>query len=380
MSGWTGLLRKLGWKKEREIPDFLTERRNVQTELPVGMHFVTPRVLVMPYPSEDCGSGLATYLNSIYQKQYMIFNLSERTYNARPFHGQVIDHCFSGLPTPPLETLFSVCMSIKAWLSTDLAHVAVMHCQAGLARSLLVLSLFLVWTSPEFTDIRKALLRLKGLFGCPEAEFTPSQARYFAYTEEVLNSPPAMIRIRIDRITFTGIPSPGLHPYIQIFEGRKLVYSSAGEGRPALIRPEDQSCQFHPGVFVQGDVLLRCRNMQEDNSAVTLFRCMFHTSFTSEGVLRLGKSELDGLCNDEKFESDVWVDVCLSGLEAMEWEFWASFRQAKPKPQRRQPEPKPESQPATEEEEDEEEKMDDETLARYQHALDEETPSSDLLI
>lgn len=343
------------------------------------MHFVTPRVLVMPYPAEDCEPVLATYLNSVYQKQYLIFNISEHTYNTRPFHGQVIDHCFSGLPTPPLETLFSVCVSIKAWLSTDLAHIAVVHCQTGLARSLLVLSLFLIWTSPEFSDIRKALMRLKGLFGCPEAEFTPSQERYFGYIEQVLVSPPAMIRIRIDRITFTGIPSTGLRPYIQIFESRKLVYTSAGKDRPMLVRPEDQSCQFQPGVFVQGDVLIRCRNMLDDSTAVTVFRAMFHTSFTSEGVLRFGKSELDGLCANHLFESETWVDVCLSGLEASDWDFWTSFLQAKPKQMRRQPVQKPDSQPATEEEEDEEEKLDEETLARYQHALDEESPSSDLL-
>jgi len=29
MSGWTGMLRKLGWKKEKEIPEFFTERREL---------------------------------------------------------------------------------------------------------------------------------------------------------------------------------------------------------------------------------------------------------------------------------------------------------------------------------------------------------------
>lgn len=341
------------------------------------MHFVTPRLLVMPYPSPDSTHICATYLNAVYKKQYLVFNLSERTYNTRPFHGQVIDHTFPGLPCPPVESLFSLCVSIKAWLSTDIGNIAVIHCQNGLARSLLVLSLFLVWSSPEFTDIHQSYARLKSLIDPQElVDFTPSQLRYFSYLDLILtNSPTSLPKICIRRVTFTGIPRAGLRPYLQIFENRRLIYTSSTDKNPNFVSFDDQSCQFCDiNTPIQGDFLLRMRTVGEAKEGKTVFRCMLHTAFLSGEVIRLEKQELDGM----NCEENAWIDVYISEIETGTWSFWESFGHLKPKVSKEIRQKREESEPGTEE--DEEEKLDEATLEQYQRALEEDTQSSDLLL
>ena len=73
----------------------------------------------------------------------MVWNLSEHTYDANLFSGSVLDYVFVGYPNPPLEVIFGVCNSIKAWLDTDEENIAVLHCQATRARSFMIAACFL---------------------------------------------------------------------------------------------------------------------------------------------------------------------------------------------------------------------------------------------
>lgn len=123
---------------------------------------------------------------------------------------------------------------------------------------------------------------------------------------------------------------------------------------------------------VQGDVLIRCRHLNESGEASTLFRFMFHTAFITDGLLRLGKAELDGACTDPKLADDCWVDVCFTHLCSAPWDFWKSFQHSKPVLAKKAV--RPPSEPGTEEEE--EEKIDSETLEKYRSALD-DSPQQD---
>ena len=129
---------------------------------------------------------------------------------------------------------------------------------------------------------------------------------------------------------------------------------------------------FVVGKEVQGDVLVRCRHLQEDGSATTLFRFMFHTAFVHDGLLRLPKNDLDVTCANSSFPQDCWADVCFTEVAVCPWDFWKSFEHAKPQIHHRKREERPPSEPGTEEEE--EEKLDSELLEKYRTAL-EESPS-----
>jgi hypothetical protein len=59
--------------------------------LPPDVNFITPRILVTPFPSDDQIRALSRYFNATYKNKYMVWNLSEYLYNPEPFDNQVID-------------------------------------------------------------------------------------------------------------------------------------------------------------------------------------------------------------------------------------------------------------------------------------------------
>jgi len=73
----------------------------------------------------------------------MIWNLSEHNYDTVPFNNNVIEYYFPGLPVPPLRALFEFCCGLKAWLDSDPANVAALHCQASRGRSAMYLACYL---------------------------------------------------------------------------------------------------------------------------------------------------------------------------------------------------------------------------------------------
>lgn len=224
-----------------EVPILYTDKSTLSPGLPREVHYVTPRLLLMPFPEPDLLPTLALFLNTQFGKRYMIWNLSERTYDNAPFGGQVIDYVFVGYPNPPLDMLFATCTSIQAWLNTDPGNVAVVHCQATRSRSVMTLACFLAWNSQEFLSAMQALVKICGTVGISESKLLfPSQKRYMQYSEIILAgtmvSPkqPVSRKLRFERAIITGIPAiesegASIRPYIQLFKGTTMVFSSGSE-------------------------------------------------------------------------------------------------------------------------------------------------------
>jgi hypothetical protein len=85
MSMFVNLLKKLNF-----IDDDITEADEVpvlstDVSLPSDVNFITPRILVIPFPSENRIDELATYFNISYKCKYMVWNLSEYLYNPERF-------------------------------------------------------------------------------------------------------------------------------------------------------------------------------------------------------------------------------------------------------------------------------------------------------
>ena len=77
---------------------------------------------------DNCSS----FLNSFHGGNYLIFNLSEQSYDYSKFNnGSVVEYKFPGLPAPPLATLFNICIEVENWLEASDEHVAVIHCVTG---------------------------------------------------------------------------------------------------------------------------------------------------------------------------------------------------------------------------------------------------------
>jgi len=114
--------------------------------------YVTPRVIAMampsatPQPGENAMSEVAEVLEAKHRGRYMVWNLSERTYDTAPFGHQVIEYSFPLSPIPPLGTCFEIAKSIEGWLLADGRNVAVVHCASGRGRTASLIACYLMWS------------------------------------------------------------------------------------------------------------------------------------------------------------------------------------------------------------------------------------------
>ena len=78
---------------------------------------------------------LSKFLDTRFDKKYMIWNLAGDTaigdYDPLPFHNQIASFALSKAYQMSIKTFFDICRSIHAWLSLDIANVAVIHCTNG---------------------------------------------------------------------------------------------------------------------------------------------------------------------------------------------------------------------------------------------------------
>lgn len=83
----------------------------------------------------------------------------------------------------------------------------------------------------------------------------------------------------------------GCCPYLQIFKGGKLVFTTTwrdmenGNG-VQWASTSDGSVSFNVNCMLQGDILVRCRHLTDAGERVSMFRGAFHTGYIPQGILR----------------------------------------------------------------------------------------------
>lgn len=83
----------------------------------------------------------------------------------------------------------------------------------------------------------------------------------------------------------------GCCPYLQIFKGGKLVFTTTwrdmetGNG-VQWASTNDGSISFNVDCMLQGDVLIRCRHLTDAGERISMFRGAFHTGYIPQGILR----------------------------------------------------------------------------------------------
>ena len=317
----------------------------------LDMHYITENILCMsfPYSSEkDILSGgnniidVAAFLKRKHHGHYMIWNLSEESYNNSYFAEQVLEYKFPGHPSPPLGLLFKICTSIESWLDADEENVAVIHCLTGKGRTTTVIACLLTWIN-EISTPMEALQYIADRRGISSDELTiPSQRRYIQYFANMLDgvrprSEPLLLRrVILNSVPFfgdDGYGNAGCCPYIQLFKNGQLIATAipsmdidpgkvtdhtdhGKKSPPSWIRTTEGAVSFVVDVLVRGDVLLRCRHVTVDGARESMFRAAFHTGYVPYGVLRLSKAQLDGASNDPRFKEEFLVDLIFAPVDA----------------------------------------------------------------
>ena len=65
----------------------------------------------------------------------------------------------------------------------------------------------------------------------------------------------------------------------------------------------DGSFAFNVDCIVDGDILVRCRHVNENGKRLSMFRAAFHTGYIPQGIQR-SKNQCDGAANDRRFDVD----------------------------------------------------------------------------
>ena len=117
----------------------------------LDMTYITPRIIAMGLPASGMESAyrnpsseVASFLSERHGSQFMIFNLSQRSYDISKFGGRVMDCGFPDHRPPTLNKLCAIVHSMGSWLDSDAENVAVVHCKAGKGRTGLVIAAYLI--------------------------------------------------------------------------------------------------------------------------------------------------------------------------------------------------------------------------------------------
>ena len=304
----------------------------------IDLTYVTDRFIAMGFPWDGRSSAgsaaarqtanpikaVAAHLRSYHEGHYMVLNVSEEQYDYGIFDMNVLEFKFPGHPAPPLGMLFKICASLESWIAADAANVAAVHCLTGRGRTSVVLACVLAWLG-EFETPLAALRHVADARKDDVERLTiPSQRRYVQYFSNVLDgvaprSEPLLLRWAI----MHGIPNfagdarrAGCCPYLQFFKGGRLAYTTTWAGakddlaadgvgvgetkggeeqkKPARpwAGPAEGSLVFHVDCVVHGDLLVRCRHLDEHGGRTSMFRAALHVGFAPTGVLRLTKAQL----------------------------------------------------------------------------------------
>ena len=88
----------------------------------------------MAYPSAGVESvyrnnivDVARFLNVTHKDAFMLFNLSERSYDNSLFGNRVLQLGFPDHHTPPVEVAWTLCRTMEAWLDAAPENVAVVR-------------------------------------------------------------------------------------------------------------------------------------------------------------------------------------------------------------------------------------------------------------
>jgi len=319
----------------------------------LGFVYVTDRIVAMPFPSEETlltGERVKTqleksqtlsklanyvvqpnvkkysnYFNKHLRGKYMIWNISEKTYDYSLFDNQVIEVKFPGYPAPPIQKILEICTSIDGWLQADEKNVAVIHCQTMRGRTVTMIAAYLTWSGEFSTPARALRHTCTKMRGAVRQLTLPTQTRYMAYLTRLLveKKMPNVRPIRIERIVFHTVPKlekegekNGCRPYVQIFKDGKLLYTSRVKGETVKMYSvgDVDTIKFKVMLEVEGDLLIRVRHSSmATHRSTSMFRFGLHTGYSDrQGVVRFKKSQLDCAWDCKLFEDDFWVDLLIS--------------------------------------------------------------------
>mmetsp|Transcript_19018 Transcript_19018/g.31703 ORF Transcript_19018/g.31703 Transcript_19018/m.31703 type:complete len:485 (-) Transcript_19018:4958-6412(-) len=277
--------------------------------------------------------------------EYMVWNLSGRSYDYVPLKDQVVQYDLGVHPAPAFKLLRQLVDDIIVWLSEgDGKHVAYLHDISGRRSAVVAACIYyvLLLRGPHVRASTKTLLDTLSLsMGAPGRHLVPSQVRYIDYFRKSHEKEvDTNTSVELQRIIVNGIPDfindessnrqlpIKCCPFLKIFQQSDGVVAGTLPGSwytqddssfalvpespfPTVAQDKPLSPTNHVGVILKGDVLFRVYHQcNVTNRSIPMFAAAFHTSFIPEdGILRFRIDDLDGAKGNGRFPLSFFVDL-----------------------------------------------------------------------
>eukprot|EP01120_Amphizonella_sp_Union-15-10_P016563 TRINITY_DN87_c0_g1_i1.p1 TRINITY_DN87_c0_g1~~TRINITY_DN87_c0_g1_i1.p1 ORF type:complete len:584 (+),score=118.34 TRINITY_DN87_c0_g1_i1:41-1792(+) len=290
------------------------DRKRYKTdEFDLDLSYINPNVVAMSFPASGVEAVWRNRIDDVVdmlnknhgQRNFMIWNLSERSYKYEKFDNQIIHIPFPDHHPPPMELLIKIVQTIDSWLRADESNVAIIHCMGGKGRTGTVITSYLFFTGAfetiEAAEDHFAKARSMRSRGVTQ----PSQRRYVRYFSTCLTQ---MRGLNLQKIYLKQMeigPVPATKQYrIEIYDSTcngKLLFSYSP--KPASL------LRFDIGIDVRGDIYFKVQQKKNDNHYKDRFHVVLHSYFVDRTQETFKKKDLDLLERDKKFDEDLTVCI-----------------------------------------------------------------------
>ncbi|PWA02553.1 hypothetical protein BB558_001310 [Smittium angustum] len=247
----------------------------------VCLSYITPKLIATSVPATGIETlwrnnrdSVKRFLENAHDKSYKIYDLCiEREETKYGFE----DH------TPPnLLLIYEFCRDVSDWFSKNPKNVAVVHCKAGKGRTGTMICSYLLFSHYSESAIEALSLYGEKRTSDGKGVTIPSQKRYVAYFDTVVNQLDCKINFKAFRLTKVHIT---IEPNKFGIEGMKLVIESYRNeefkilDNFALLKSEN-SCIFDKDiqdVELENDVKLEFEGTIPGKKKIKLFKLYLNT-------------------------------------------------------------------------------------------------------
>lgn len=308
------------------------KNRTVYGNINIDLTYITDRILAMSFPADGVEStyrndinDVVTFLEGMHRDHYMVYNLTERSYDYSKFSNVNSSFGWPDHHAPPSITLALLMKNIHVYLSAHPLNVVVIHCLAGKGRTGTAIACYLIYSGlyTEGLPARKffAYKRSNTNWGV----VGPSQVRTVDnFASFCRDGMPEWKPLLLKSLTFSKMPSlylgpgksSGCTPIINLFE---YNYVNLPDAQPLIwtnesyqkTYPESQENVVFPiGVIVQGDLEFEISHVnwgRRDSIAILTF----NSAVVTKGgmVVRFNKVDIDTANNDSRFPYDFYIEL-----------------------------------------------------------------------